>query len=55
MVDVKFKQKFPRTISLAELKEHAEALGDFALLRKGNRLSIVPVEEKQWDYILKLN
>ncbi len=54
MVDVRFLEKFPRTISLRELKEHAEVLGDFALLRKGNRLSVMPVSEAQWNTILGL-
>ncbi len=54
MVDVRFVEKFPRTISLRELKEHAEALGDFPLLRKGNRLSVMPVSEAQWNTILDL-
>ena len=53
-VDVKFKRKLKRNISLHEIKEHAEALGDFALVRKGNRLSVMPVEKSQWDYILGL-
>lgn len=53
MVDVKFKRKFGRTISLNELKEH-KPLADMALLRRGNRLSVMPVTKKQWDYILKL-
>ena len=54
MVDVKFVRKFKRVITLDELKQHADALGDMALLRKGNRLSINPVTKKQWDYILAL-
>ena len=53
-VDVKFKRKLKRNISLSEIKEHAEALGDFALIRKGNRLSVMPVTKAQWDYILEL-
>jgi len=54
LVDVKFVRKFKRTISLAELREHAEPLGDFALLRRGNRLSVMPVSLGQWNYILGL-
>lgn len=54
LVDVKFVRKFKRTISLAELRGHAEGLGDFALLRRGNRLSVMPVSQTQWDYILDL-
>ena len=54
MVDVKFVRKFKRVITLDELKQHADALGDMALLRKGNRLSINPVSKEQWEYILAL-
>ena len=53
-VDVGFKRKLKRTITLAELQQHADALGDFALTRRGNRLSVLPVTKEQWDYILAL-
>jgi len=54
LVDVRYKRHLDRILSLAEVKEHAEALGDFALVRKGNRLSIMPVSAEQWDYLLGL-
>ena len=53
MVDVKFERKFARTITLDELKEHPQ-LADMALLRRGNRLSVMPVTAEQWAYILTL-
>jgi predicted RNA-binding protein with PUA-like domain len=53
LVEVKFVRKLKRTISLDELKTH-EALGEMALLRKGNRLSVMPVGAAEWDYILEL-
>ncbi|MBU1190410.1 MAG: EVE domain-containing protein [Gammaproteobacteria bacterium] len=53
MVDVKFERKLKRTISLNELKADAE-LADMALVRRGNRLSIMPVTAEQWEYILSL-
>lgn len=53
MVDVKFSRKFKRTISLQELKKY-KALQSMQLLRKGNRLSVMPVGEKEWNYILEL-
>ena len=53
MVDVKFKKKLKRTISLAELKEAPE-IQDMPLVRKGNRLSIMPVTKEQWDFILSM-
>lgn len=53
MVDVRFKRAFTRTITLAELKQHAP-LRDMPLLARGNRLSVMPVTRAQWDYILSL-
>jgi len=53
MVDVRFVRKLKRVITLAELKVHDE-LGDFPLVRKGNRLSVMPVTERQWNTILAL-
>ncbi|MCX7096687.1 MAG: EVE domain-containing protein [Methylococcales bacterium] len=53
MVDVKYVRTLSRTISLKELKLHPE-LADMALLRRGNRLSIMPVSVAEWDFILGL-
>ena len=53
MVDVKLIKKFPHLITLEELKNHP-ALRDMAVNRKGNRLSITPVTEEEWDVILAL-
>ncbi|OQW72115.1 MAG: EVE domain-containing protein [Proteobacteria bacterium ST_bin11] len=53
MVDVKFVRKLSRNISLRELKLKTE-LGELALLRRGNRLSIMPVNAEQWAFILSL-
>lgn len=50
-VDVEFVEKFPGTLSLAELKTLPE-LEELALVRKGNRLSLMPVSEAQWQAIL---
>ena len=55
MVDIKLKRKLRRVITLAELREHETIeLKDFALLRKGNRLSVLPVTKEQWEFILTL-
>ncbi|HOZ05591.1 MAG TPA: EVE domain-containing protein [Arenimonas sp.] len=54
LVDVSFKRKLKRVISLDELKLQAEHLEDFALLRRGNRLSVLPVTAQQWKFILSL-
>lgn len=53
MVDVGFVRKLTRTITLAELKDKAE-LESLALVRRGNRLSVMPMTENQWHFILGL-
>ncbi|WP_455211217.1 EVE domain-containing protein [Kaarinaea lacus] len=53
MVDVKYVRKLRRTITLEELKQLPN-LEDFPLVRRGNRLSIMPVTEEQWEIILGL-
>ena len=54
MVDIRYKRKTRRLISLAELKSHAGQFEDFALVRRGNRLSIMPVSKAHWDFIISL-
>ena len=51
LVDVAFERKLARTITLRELKE-LRALADLALVRRGNRLSVMPVSAKEWETIL---
>lgn len=53
LVDVRFRRKLDRTITLAELRERPE-LEDFALVRRGNRLSVMPVPAAAWKLILAL-
>jgi predicted RNA-binding protein with PUA-like domain len=53
LVDVAFARKLSRTISLTEIKAE-KGLEDMILARKGNRLSIMPVEKKHWSKILSL-
>ena len=53
MVDVKYIRTLSRAITLKELKTHTE-LADLALVRPGNRLSIMPVSKGQWEFILSL-
>ena len=53
LIEVKFVKKLSRTISLEELKAN-EALSDMALVRKGNRLSVMPVSAGEWRLILAL-
>jgi len=53
MVDVKYLRHSKRVIPLSELKEQ-EPLENMPLVRKGNRLSIMPVSKAEWDYILRI-
>jgi predicted RNA-binding protein with PUA-like domain len=53
-VDVRLVRRLHREIALTELKRHSAALGDFALLRRGNRLSVLPVTADQWAFIRAL-
>ena len=50
-VDVKLIRK-TRLVSLSELREHA-ALADMLVLRRGNRLSITPVDPAHWKFIVE--
>jgi predicted RNA-binding protein with PUA-like domain len=54
MVDVKFRRRTRRLISLEEIKQHADRLEGFPLIRRGNRLSVMPVDKRHWDLILAL-
>ncbi|MBS0578401.1 MAG: EVE domain-containing protein [Proteobacteria bacterium] len=55
MVDVQLQKALARTVSLEELRAHANReLKGMALLRPGNRLSITPVEAAHWKFILAL-
>ncbi len=53
LVDIMYVSKFKRLISLPELREHKE-LRDMVLLKKGSRLSITPLTDKEFAYITKL-
>ena len=54
MVDVQFKEKFNRPVSLTEMKNYEE-LTDMPLLRKGNRLSVFPITVAHFNFVLKLS
>lgn len=53
LVDVKFVKKFKHTITLKQLQAEP-ALADMALVRKGNRLSVMPVGAEEWRHILTM-
>jgi predicted RNA-binding protein with PUA-like domain len=49
-VDVRLVKK-TRLVSLAELRSHPE-LASMVVLKRGNRLSITPVEPREWEFIV---
>jgi len=51
MVDVTYKKKFRNIVSLTDIKNNPK-LKDMLLVKKGNRLSIMPVTEKHWEIIM---
>ena len=53
LVDVAFVRKLKRTITLKELQA-LPSLAEMALVRKGNRLSVMPVTATEWKTILGL-
>ena len=53
MVDVKLTEKFPKILPLRELKLFKE-LSKMVLFQKGSRLSIQPVTESEFNFIIKL-
>ena len=53
LVDVEFVRKLDRPVTLADIKAHP-GLDDMILTRRGNRLSIMPVDKEHWDIILGL-
>jgi predicted RNA-binding protein with PUA-like domain len=50
MVDIRFKEKFKELLPLETLKRYPE-LENMLLLRKGSRLSVMPVSKEEWFFI----
>jgi predicted RNA-binding protein with PUA-like domain len=54
-VEVRLLKKFARPVTLEMLREHAGgALKDLVVLRRGNRLSVMPVTPAEWKFIHRL-
>lgn len=53
VVDVRLVRKFGRVITLDELRSQ-RALAQMQLLKRGNRLSVLPVSEREWRAILEM-
>ena len=52
VTDVKFVRRLPRVVTLHELQGRPE-LDGLMLIRKGNRLSVLPVSKEHFDFIVK--
>jgi predicted RNA-binding protein with PUA-like domain len=52
-VEVTFVSKCPQLLALEQLKQDP-ALSGMQLLRKGNRLSVMPVTKEHWHHIMQL-
>ncbi len=53
MVDLEFVEKFPRVVTMKELKERPELEG-LPLLQRGQRLSVMPVDPRHFEIIRRL-
>jgi len=55
-VDMQHTQTFKRILKLEKIKALAlkdERLSDFPLIKKGNRLSVMPVSDGQWQCLIE--
>jgi len=50
---VSYVRTFPRVVTLAELKSD-EAFANLPFVKKGNRLSVIPVTKEEYQAIVKL-
>ena len=51
-IDVRLQRRFKRVITLDELNSHAtRELAGMTLLKRGNRLSVMPVSAAHWQFI----
>ncbi|MXY26164.1 MAG: EVE domain-containing protein [Acidobacteria bacterium] len=53
MVDIEFVERFPATIPLATLKA-TPGLEEMMVTKKGSRLSVQPVTEREFDIVARL-
>ncbi|MEN1971907.1 EVE domain-containing protein [Luteimonas sp. MJ204] len=55
LVDVGFVRRLAAPVTLEAIRGRSESLGeDFALIRKGTRLSVLPVGAAQWKTLLAM-
>jgi predicted RNA-binding protein with PUA-like domain len=53
MVDMRFVEKFPHTVSLDTLKK-TRGLETMVVVKKGSRLSVQPVTKREFEIVVKL-
>jgi len=53
MVDVEWKEAFPRMVTLSEMRSTPELAG-MKLLQKGQRLSVMPVTKEEFEKVRSL-
>jgi predicted RNA-binding protein with PUA-like domain len=55
MVDVEFVEQFKRPVTLDRLRANAETLNELLILKRGNRLSVTPITNSEWQRIAELS
>jgi len=56
VVDVQLKHKLEKYLTLAKLRQHAgDSLSALQLLKRGNRLSVMPIAPDDWKFILTID
>lgn len=54
-VEVRLVEKFAHPVTLDMLREHVSGpLADLVVLRRGNRLSVMPVTAAEWKFIRRI-
>ena len=55
VVDAKLKRRLQQPITLAKLKKYAgDSLSGLQLLKRGNRLSVMPITKQEWQLVIEL-
>jgi predicted RNA-binding protein with PUA-like domain len=54
MVDVQFLKQLKKPVTLADIKANRK-LKNLKLVKRGNRLSVMPVQKEEFDEILKMS
>jgi predicted RNA-binding protein with PUA-like domain len=52
-VDIRALERLPTPVTIEAMRE-VPALREFPLLRRGQRLSVLPVSQREWEAVLRL-